>query len=452
MSRLNDVQQPDLIADRYQCTRLLGRGGFAEVYLAEDLRLDKRLVAVKILAPHVGRDEGKLRKFRQEAAIIGHLTNSNTVRCYDFGQDRYGRYYLVMEYLAGKTLHRILKDEKTLDVKRALRIAIQVLDALEEAHQMGIIHRDLKPKNIILVPHRKGERVKVLDFGVARILTPEPEPDDDEWTMVGTATYMSPEQAQGTAVSPASDLYSLGVILYHALTGRPPFISNHDPVALMLHHTSSPVESMLELPLSQDVPYELNKAVLRALEKAPQNRYGQAAHFREVLEEILRREEDEILPLESVHLLQGEEEWPTSVALMSQDINSEELPGDSLARAVARVRAEVEATEHSEDLPSTAHPSEPSFEETPEPPPQEAKETRNVDAFAPRDSVEKDVEDAVVQWLSIAPETLNKMEEEYAEGEDGHTLDSRPRHEKPEEKTKQTFTLEYTSVSFSYSL
>lgn len=273
------MTQDQWVAGRYRCLYKLGRGGFSEVFLAEDVRLGNRKVALKRVAAHLLRDDERIQKFQQEAQIIGHLTNPYTVRAFDYGQDEDGRYYIAMEYVQGETLHDILKRERRLSVERSVKIAIQVLDALEEAHQMGVIHRDLKPKNIMLVPQRHGDLIKVLDFGVARILKGDLDPESSEWTLVGTATYMAPEQAQGFPVSPASDIYSVGVVLYHMLTGRPPFTSKEDPVAVMIHHALSEAPSMRDTYPELDIPRKLDDLVLRALEKKPEDRFQHASTF-----------------------------------------------------------------------------------------------------------------------------------------------------------------------------
>ncbi len=273
------MTQEQWVAGRYRCLYKLGRGGFSEVFLAEDVRLGNRKVALKRVAAHLLRDDERIQKFQQEAQIIGHLTNPYTVRAFDYGQDEDGRYYIAMEYVQGETLHDILKRERRLSVERGVKLAIQILDALEEAHQMGVIHRDLKPKNVMLVPQRHGDLIKVLDFGVARILKGDLDPESSEWTLVGTATYMAPEQAQGFPVSPASDIYSVGVILYHMLTGRPPFTSKEDPVAIMIHHALSEAPSMRDTYPELDIPKRLDEMVLRALEKKPEDRFQQASTF-----------------------------------------------------------------------------------------------------------------------------------------------------------------------------
>tara|TARA_B100000609_G_scaffold143189_2_gene115109 strand:+ start:8042 stop:10651 length:2610 start_codon:yes stop_codon:yes gene_type:complete len=297
------MQSDELIAGRYRKLRLLGRGGFAEVYLAEDVRLGNRRVALKLLARHILHDKERLHKFRQEAEIIGHLTSQNTVRAYDYGSDENDNYYIAMEYIQGETLHEILRRERRLSEQRVLLFGIQILDALEEAHDLNIIHRDLKPKNIMVIPQRQGELIKILDFGVARIIKKEEEDEDAEWTMVGTATYMAPEQAQGKPISAASDLYSLGVILYHCICGRPPFTSKEDPVAIMIHHATKPVVSMREARPELGISAETDEAILRVLEKDPTQRYASAADFRMALERAFRslHEEDDDDEEDTIH-------------------------------------------------------------------------------------------------------------------------------------------------------
>lgn len=278
------MSQKALLVDRYRYLRTLGRGGFSEVFLAEDVRLGNRKVAIKRMASHLHHDAERVEKFQQEAEIVGRLTSPHIVRAYDYGRDQDGHYFIALEYAEGKTFHEVLKKEGPLSVERCIHIGIQLLDALEEAHQLGIIHRDLKPKNIIIVTQRTGDLVKVLDFGVARIL--DPDEDSEDWTLVGTASYMAPEQAQGKAISAASDLYSVAILLYHALTGKPPFVSKEDPVAVMIHHATTPVQPMREARPDLDIPEEFDHILLRALQKDPTQRTQSAAQFRSELEAL----------------------------------------------------------------------------------------------------------------------------------------------------------------------
>jgi serine/threonine-protein kinase len=325
------MSQDKWVAGRYRLLRTLGRGGFSDVCLAEDMRLGGRKVAVKRIAYHHLSEEDRVTKFQQEAEIIGKLTSPYTVRAYDYGCDDDGRYFIVLEYVEGKTFHKVLGEEGPLSVPRTLHIGIQLLDALEEAHSLGIIHRDLKPKNIILVKQRLGDLVKVLDFGVARVLDPEEDAEENDWTLVGTASYMAPEQAQGKPISPASDLYSVGVLLYHALTGRPPFISQEDPVAVMIHHATTPVTPMREMRPDLDIPEALDMAVLKALAKKPQHRFHTAQPFRDILEQIL----DHITASEHDPLEDTDVSTPTEKANPAVSINRTAGWGENVSNQAA---------------------------------------------------------------------------------------------------------------------
>ncbi len=284
-----DVEREQIwIAGRYRCLYRLGRGGFSEVFLAEDTKFANRRVAIKRLAVYLEEGDRRLKKFQQEAEIIALLSNPHTVRAYDFGLDSDGRYYIAMEYIKGETLHQVLKKEKRLSIERSVDIALQILEALAEAHEKGIIHRDLKPKNIMLVQQTRGEFVKVLDFGVARIIGDKNREGQGEWTMVGTASYMAPEQAQGKPVSPASDLYSVGIILYQMLSGNLPFVSQEDPVALMLLHSISQPKALNEAYPELNIPIKLDELILKALEKEPENRFQRAEEFIQSLESFIK--------------------------------------------------------------------------------------------------------------------------------------------------------------------
>jgi serine/threonine-protein kinase len=211
---------------RYELHRRIGRGGMAEVYLARDRLLD-RPVAIKILFPEFAADPSFVARFRREAQAAANLNHPNIVGVYDWGKER-GTYYIVMEYVDGRTVSEIIRTDGPLDPKQAAGIAADVAAGLGFAHRKGVVHRDIKPGNILITG--TGE-VKVADFGIARAMTAT---TDDDLTQVGsvmgTATYFSPEQAQGKPVDPRSDLYSLGVVLYEMLVGQPPF-SGDQPVA-----------------------------------------------------------------------------------------------------------------------------------------------------------------------------------------------------------------------------
>src|SRR5204863_3181074 len=225
---------PRLLAGRYEIQRLLGHGGMAEVYLGTD-RVLGRQVAVKVLGPQFARDATFVARFRREAQAAAALNHPNVVSVYDTGSDD-GTHFIVMEYVRGKTLSDVIREDAPLLPERAAEIAQGVAQALAFAHKGGIIHRDVKPGNIMLTP--TGD-VKVMDFGIARATSSESLTQTA--TVLGTATYFSPEQAQGEPVDARSDVYSLGIVLYEMLTGRPPFNGDSAVTVAYKHVREQPV-------------------------------------------------------------------------------------------------------------------------------------------------------------------------------------------------------------------
>src|SRR6266566_647234 len=205
-----------VLSGRYQTDRLLGQGGMAEVYLGTDRVLGRR-VAIKVLGGQLSRNAQFVSRFRREAQAAAALNHPNVVGVYDTGSDD-GTHFIVMEYIQGRTLAEVIREDAPLLPDRAVEIAGSIAEALGFAHRAGIVHRDVKPGNIMLTP--AGD-VKVMDFGIARATTSESLTQTA--TVLGTATYFSPEQAQGAAVDARSDLYSLGCVLYEMLTAQPPF-------------------------------------------------------------------------------------------------------------------------------------------------------------------------------------------------------------------------------------
>ena len=266
---------------RYQLGRLVGRGGMAEVYVALDTRLG-RTVAVKIMRSDLANDEIFLSRFRREAHSVAQMNNPNIVNIYDSGEETVigenGRAehlpYLVMEYVQGQTLRDIIKTNGPLSQRDAEQVMIGVLGALEYSHHMGIIHRDIKPGNIMISD--QGQ-VKVMDFGIARALDDSAATMTQSQGVVGTAQYLSPEQARGETVDMRSDLYSAGCVLYEMLTGRPPFTGD-SAVAIAYQHVSEvatpPSVVMPGLPKMWD------RICAKAMAKDRQNRYATAAEFR----------------------------------------------------------------------------------------------------------------------------------------------------------------------------
>ena len=259
------------LSDRYRLVAHLARGGMADVYDAEDLLLNRH-VAIKILHPNFAADQAFVTRFRREAQAAANLSHPNIVSIFDWGQQD-DTYYMVMELIEGRTLREILKSEGALLPRRAAEIAAEAAAALEVAHQAGVFHRDVKPGNIMITT---DGGVKVTDFGIARALD-----DSEELTktgaVIGTATYFSPEQAQGLPADGRSDIYSLGVVLYEMLAGRPPF-TGESPVAVAYQHVSEYAPTAVQV--SSEVPEELSIIVETAMAKSPDDRYQRAADLR----------------------------------------------------------------------------------------------------------------------------------------------------------------------------
>jgi beta-lactam-binding protein with PASTA domain/predicted Ser/Thr protein kinase len=272
-----------MIDRRYRVISRVGSGGMAEVYCAEDSQLGRR-VAVKLLHERFAQDEEFVERFRREASSAASLSHANIVSVYDRGEWG-GTYYIAMEYLDGRSLDSIVREEAPLEPSRALEIIEQVLRAARFAHRHGVVHRDLKPHNVII--DEEG-RVKVTDFGIARAGVSE---ITETGSIMGTARYLSPEQAQGQAVGQQSDVYSIGIMLYELLTGTVPF-EGDSVVAIALRHLSEPPRPPSSLVPS--IAPSLDAIVMRALEKAPEHRFEDADAFLRALEaerERLRSED-----------------------------------------------------------------------------------------------------------------------------------------------------------------
>jgi len=268
-----------LFAGRYLLERKLGSGGMADVWLAEDQELGRK-VAVKILHERYANDEQFVERFRREATHAAGLSHPNIVSIYDRGVSD-GSYYIVMEYVEGRTLKELIVTRGPCPVPVAVSYTRQILAALRYAHRNGIIHRDIKPHNVIV--DREG-RVKVADFGIARAGASEMT---EAGSIVGTAQYLSPEQARGAPVDESSDLYSTGIVLYELLTGAVPF-TGETPVEIAMKHLSQ----VPEAPSARgaEIPHDLDLVVLRALAKEPTERYRNAGEMDRDLELVTRGE------------------------------------------------------------------------------------------------------------------------------------------------------------------
>ena len=278
------MTQPRLLGGRYELDGIVGRGGMAEVFRARDIRLD-RIVAVKTLRDDLARDQTFQARFRREAQSAASLNHPSIVAVYDTGEDMVGHTpvpYIVMEYVDGRTLRDLLRDDRRLLPERALEITDGVLRALDYSHRNGIVHRDIKPGNVMLT--RAGD-VKVMDFGIARAVSDAQATMTQTAQVIGTAQYLSPEQARGERVDARSDLYSTGCLLYELLTGRPPFTGD-SPVAIAYQHVrENPIPPSRVDP---EIPSWADSIVLKAMAKDPGDRYQSAGEMRNDIQRALQ--------------------------------------------------------------------------------------------------------------------------------------------------------------------
>ncbi|MEU7054584.1 Stk1 family PASTA domain-containing Ser/Thr kinase [Streptomyces sp. NPDC046197] len=277
------MEEPRRLGGRYELGQVLGRGGMAEVYLAHDTRLG-RTVAVKTLRADLARDPSFQARFRREAQSAASLNHPAIVAVYDTGEDYIDGVsipYIVMEYVDGSTLRELLHSGRKLLPERAMEMTIGILQGLEYAHRNGIVHRDIKPANVMLT--RNGQ-VKVMDFGIARAMGDSGMTMTQTAAVIGTAQYLSPEQAKGEQVDARSDLYSTGCLLYELLTVRPPFVGD-SPVAVAYQHVRE--EPQPPSVFDPEITPEMDAIVLRALVKDPDYRYQSADEMRADIEACL---------------------------------------------------------------------------------------------------------------------------------------------------------------------
>jgi eukaryotic-like serine/threonine-protein kinase len=277
MAVTGDTLIDSVFDGRYRIIRKLGAGGMANVYLAEDQELGRR-VAIKILDDRHAADDSFIERFRREAKNAAGLSHPNIVSIYDRGEAE-GTYYIAMEYLAGRTLKELMVSRGPTPIGIAIDYTRQILAALGFAHRNGIVHRDIKPHNVVV---DADGRLKVTDFGIARSGASQMT---EAGSIIGTAQYLSPEQARGAPVDQRSDVYSVGIVLYEMLTGKVPFTGDTPLEIAMKHLSEVPVPPS---ELRDDVPEDLDMIALRALAKDPEDRYQTAAEMDADLARIQR--------------------------------------------------------------------------------------------------------------------------------------------------------------------
>jgi serine/threonine protein kinase len=298
--RVCTMTEPRRLGDRYELGEVLGYGGMAEVLRGRDIRLG-RDVAIKTLRVDLAREPSFQARFRREAQSAAALNHPSIVAVYDTGEsmlDGVSVPYIVMEYVEGRTLRDVLKAERHIMPTRALEITAQMLGALEYSHRNGIIHRDIKPGNVMLTP--SGD-VKVMDFGIARALAQSTATVTQTAAVIGTAQYLSPEQARGEQVDARSDVYSAGCLLYELLTGEPPFTGDSAVAVAYQHVREDPVPPSR---LNPDISPATDAIVLKAMAKNPVNRYQSAAEMRDDIERALAGSPVLATPLLTEHTTQ----------------------------------------------------------------------------------------------------------------------------------------------------
>jgi serine/threonine-protein kinase len=283
LEKTDDSLLGTTLAGKYRIEERLNEGGMGAVYRATHVLMEKT-VAVKVLRPSLAADEKIVARFSREARAASRISHPNALSVTDFGEDENGTVFLVMEYLSGRTLKQLIREEGPLPLTRVVDITRQVADALHAAHQQGVVHRDLKSDNIMLLDTMTGDYAKVLDFGIAKINEPEGSHDSGLTApnlVIGTPQYMSPEQcSQDSEIDSRSDIYSLGVILYEMLVGHVPFTAE-SPTMVMMKHLQEPVPSVLDE--RKDLPASVGRVIARAMAKLPSNRYQSVAELVEDL-------------------------------------------------------------------------------------------------------------------------------------------------------------------------
>ena len=337
---------PDLINDRYEVGEVIGRGGMATVHVGQDVRLGRR-VAIKILRPELAADETFHERFQREAHAVASLNHHSIVAIYDTGEirpqgpDGVMRPYIVMEYVPGRTLRELIHGPGVAP-RQAVEYMLGILDALSFSHRAGIVHRDIKPANVKVTP---DGGVKVMDFGIARAVEDTQAALTQSQAVLGTAQYLSPEQARGIAVDPRSDLYSAACVLFEMLTGRAPFVGESS-VAIAAQHVrdAPPAPSAL----NPQLPPAVDRFMERALAKSPQDRFADAGEMRRALRELAGHLPGDLGATQ-----------PMAATAETGDGHTKTLPavgpGAPAAAVVAAGRSEDTESSLADDAPTQAH-------------------------------------------------------------------------------------------------
>lgn len=337
-----------ILNDRYQLEQTLGTGGMAIVYKAKDLMLE-RYVAVKALREDFSQDVAFRERFRQEAKAAANLSHPNIVTVHDFGLDQ-KHLFIVMEYMPGTDLKTLIKQKERFSVTEALELMIQACGGVGYAHRAGLVHCDIKPHNMLVTPEG---RLKVTDFGIARALSTI-SPDERSEVVWGSPHYFSPEQASGMPPSPASDVYSLGVILYEMLAGRLPFIASDSGELARMHREDLPVAPRY---YNTSIPAKLEEIILKVLSKEPSARYRTADQLGRLLMGLYESERSVPFPNENLQQLPKiDQVKPTQMPEMEPPFHTPTpLPAKVVTQPEPARTPTTEATPFPAKLPDVAY-------------------------------------------------------------------------------------------------
>jgi serine/threonine-protein kinase len=413
------IKDARVLNGRYEVESRLGEGGMATVFGGSD-RLLGRKVAIKVLARQYAKDRTAVERFRREAQAAAGLNHPNVVSVFDTGSDE-GVHYIVMEQVQGRTLADIIRNESALPPSRAADIAVGICRALASAHEKGMVHRDVKPGNVLLTPEGG---VKVADFGIARVASVDTLTATG--SVMGTASYLSPEQARGGSIDPRSDIYSLGCVLYEMLTGKPPF-DGETPLSIAYKHVEE--QPVPPSSLNPAVPAELEAVVEKAMAKDPDDRYGSAAEMARDLREaaptapleptaaVPEVERTDVLPVSP----QGPASTEPLPATVTRDVRRRWWPFAAVAGALAALALALALTLGRENPLPTASPSPTSSVEptspaptTTTPPPILSLEAAIAQFESALGGLDSDVQNELVDRANEALESFDRGDRDQA--------------------------------------